>query len=162
MLKALSVHYRILVLAGLALALAACAAATPDAAMMKKETATAADAMKKETPDAAMMKFPEQIFAAHFTNSTPKHGEAVNKSPDKIVINFDFTLNEISTIILLKDDKPIEAGKPVFTSNKLSMSANLPASSGDGVYVVKYKACWPDKSCHEGLFAFKVDSKMAK
>ena len=35
----------------------------------------------------------------------------------------------------------------------------LPANSGDGLYVVDYKACWPDRSCHNGRFAFTVDGK---
>ncbi|MBI3739348.1 MAG: copper resistance protein CopC [Chloroflexi bacterium] len=136
--------------------------ATAAEAMMKKETSTAAEAMKKETPGAAMMKVPEQVFAAHFVESSPKHEEALGKVPEKLVIKFNFTLTDISTITLLKDDKPIDSVKAIFASDKLSMTANLPTSAGDGLYVVKYKACWPDKSCHDGLFAFKIDSKMVK
>jgi plastocyanin len=28
----------------------------------------------------------------------------------------------------------------------------------DGEYQVRYKACWPDKSCHDGQFSFAIDS----
>lgn len=147
--------------------------ATPEA-MMKKETATPEAMMKKETPtpDAmmskgtptgdAMKKLPDQLFAAHFVDSAPKHGDAFAQVPEKVVINFNFTLSDVSTIAVLKDDKPLTVGKVAFAANLLSMSATLPKDAGDGLYLVKYKACWPDKSCHEGQFAFKVDSKMGK
>ena len=123
--------------------------------------ATAPDAaMKKEIPaaDAMMQKLPDQIFAAHFVDAAPKHGDTLTKLPEQIVINFNFTLSEPSTIAATKDDKPVELGKVVLASNKLSMASPLPGNLGDGFYVVKYKACWPDKSCHDGLFAFKVAS----
>jgi len=136
-------------------------------AMVAADAMKAAEAMKKGTPDAmpkgdAMMKLPDQMFAAHFTDSAPKHGDAFAKVPEKVVINFNFTLGDNSAINVAKDDKPVTAGSVVVASNKLSMSATLPKDAGDGLYVVKYKACWPDKSCHDGLIAFKVDSKMGK
>ncbi len=141
-------------------------AKTPDAAMAKPTDAAMAkptDAAMAKTPDAvskgdAMMKLPDQMFAAHFVDSAPKHGDAFAKAPDKVLINFNFTLSEPSAITVLKDDKPIQV-KTVLASNNLSMSAALPNDAGDGVYLVKYKACWPDKSCHDGAFAFVVDSK---
>jgi hypothetical protein len=36
------------------------------------------------------------------------------------------------------------------------MSTDLPADAGAGLYLVKYTACWPDGSCHDGQFAFAV------
>ncbi len=126
-------------------------AKTPDAAMAKTP-----DAMTKG--DSMMPKLPDQMFAAHYVDSAPKHGDTFAKAPDKVLINFNFTLSDPSAITVLKDDKPIQV-KTMLASNNLSMSAALPADAGDGLYVVKYKACWPDKSCHDGLFAFVVDSK---
>ncbi len=131
--------------------------ATPEA-MMKKETGTPGAMMAQETPDAMMAKLPDQLFAAHFVDSAPKHGDTFVQVPGKVLINFNFTLNEPSAITVLKDDKPVEV-KTVIASNKLSMSAVLPSNAGDGLYLVKYKACWPDRSCHDGQFAFIVDSK---
>ncbi len=159
----------------IAASLSACAQpAAPDVSMAKPTEAMMAkptDAMVKptdaamaKTPDAMtrsdvmMPKLPDQVFAAHFVDSAPKHGDTFAKVPDKVLINFNFTLSDPSAITVLKDDKPIQV-KTALASNNLSMSAALPSDSGDGLYVVKYKACWPDKSCHDGVFTFVVDSK---
>jgi len=138
---------------------------TPTAdAMMAKATPTADAMMAKSTPtaDAMMIKMPDQMFAAHFVDSAPKHGDAFALVPEKVLINFNFTLSDASTITVSKDGAPVNPGKTVLGDRMLSMSATLPSNAGDGLYLVKYKACWPDKSCHEGQFAFKVDSKMGK
>lgn len=153
--------------------LAACSPAatpTPDAmmakptptvdAMMAKSTPTPDAMMKTPAADAMMGKVPDQMFAAHFVDSAPMHSQSFALVPEKVLINFNFTLDESSSIAVTKDDKPVTLGKVMLGERKLSMSATLPKDAGDGLYVVKYKACWPDKSCHDGLFAFKVDSKM--
>lgn len=136
---------------------------TPTAdTMMSKTTPTADVMMKKETPvaEAMMSKTPAQMFAAHFVDSAPMHGQAFVLVPDQVLINFNFTLDETSSIIVTKDNQPVTIGKVMLGERKLSLSATLPKDAGDGLYVVKYKACWPDKSCHDGLFAFTVDSKL--
>jgi plastocyanin len=142
--------------------------AKPTEAMMAKPTDAAmakpTEAAMAKTPDtmtkgdSMMPKLPDQLFAAHFVDSAPKQGDTFAKVPDKVLINFNFTLGDPSAITVLKDDKAIQV-KTVLASNNLSMSAALPSDAGDGLYVVKYKACWPDKSCHDGVFAFVVDSK---
>lgn len=129
---------------------------TPEA-MMKKETPTP-DAMEKK--DGAMMtKLPDQLFAAHFVDSYPKHGDLFAQVPDRAQIDFNFTLHEVSSITVTKDGAPVEAGKLTLGARNLSMWVTLPSTAGDGEYLVKYKACWPDRSCHDGQFAFTVDSK---
>jgi methionine-rich copper-binding protein CopC len=152
----------------------ACGKAQPAAAPAKTPTATAQDkaamepkamveakAMEeKAAMEAKAMaeKLPDQQFAAHFVNSTPNHRATFAQMPDKVVINFDFTLSETSTITVSKDGAPVVSAKPTFSGNKLTMSAPLPANVGNGLYQVDYKACWPDQSCHTGKFAFTVGS----
>ena len=125
-------------------------------AMMEKTP----DAMMQKTPDAmvgdAMMKLPEQQFAAHFVSSDPVHGAKVTKPPAGVTLNFNFTLSEASTIAVADDGKALTLAKPSFASNKLAMSVALPGGTGNGLYVVDYKACWPDNSCHTGKFGFTV------
>lgn len=123
---------------------------------MKKE----GDTMMEKKDGAMMDKLPDLIRAAHFVDSSPKHGDTLVQTPERVLVNFDFTLNEISTISVTKDGASVEAGKLALGSNKLSMTVSLPSMAGNGQYVVKYKACWPDRSCHDGLFAFVVDDKM--
>ncbi|MBI4790917.1 MAG: copper resistance protein CopC [Chloroflexi bacterium] len=135
--------------------------ATPEA-MMPKETTSPEAMMPKETtsPEAMMGKLPDQITAAHFVDSAPKHGDKFAQAPTQILINFNFTLHEDSAITVTRDGAAVDVGKPTLGEKKLSLSATLPSNAGDGLYVVKYKACWPDRSCHDGVFAFTVDSKM--
>ena len=133
---------------------------TPDA-MMQKEMPTV-DAMMQTTPtpDAMMKKMPEQMFAAHFVDSMPKHGDVVAKTPEKLLLNFNFTLADNSTITVTKDGAPVSTGTVMLGDKMLSMSTTLPMNAGDGLYLVKYKACWLDKSCHDGQFAFQVGAMM--
>lgn len=102
-------------------------------------------------------KLPDQFFAAHFVDSYPNHGELFAQVPDRAQIDFNFTLSEVSSISVIKDGKPIETGKLTLGPRNLTMLATLPGMAGNGSYLVKYKACWPDRSCHDGQFAFTVD-----
>ena len=129
-----------------------------DAAMDKEDgTMEKKDGAVMDKKDDSMMKLPDLIKAAHFVDSSPTHGDATAQVPEKIMINFNFTLHEVSSIAVTRDAKPVETGKVVLTTNGLSMSTNIPKPAGNGLYVVAYKACWPDRSCHDGQFGFVVD-----
>lgn len=129
-------------------------------AMMMKATPTA-EAMMKQ--DSMMGKMPEQMTAPHFVSSSPKHGDALLKSPDKIVLTFNSALSNTSTINVTKEDgMAIGVGKLTLDDKMLTMSVDLPMNTADGLYLVKYKACWANQTCDNGQFAFKVDSKSGK
>jgi plastocyanin len=136
------------------------ATGTPDA-MMPKETPGSDAMMPKETPGSGAMMgpLPDPITTPHFVDSAPMHGAKFALVPDQVLINFDFTLHEDSEITVTRDGAPLTIGKTTLGDKKLSLSATLPKDAGDGLYVVKYKACWPDRSCHNGQFGFTVDSK---
>jgi plastocyanin len=103
---------------------------------------------------------PQQQFAAHYVDSAPVYGKTFALVPDKVLINFDFSLAEPSAIAVAKDGKALPIGTPTISGpNSLHLSSTLPSDAGDGLYVVNYKACWPDRSCHDGRFAFTVNSK---
>ncbi len=103
---------------------------------------------------------PAQQVAAHYVDSAPVHGKTFALAPDKVLINFDFSLAEPSTITMTVDGKLLQIGAPTISGpNSLHLTSTLPANAGDGLCVVQYTACWPDKSCHGGQFAFAVDSK---
>jgi plastocyanin/methionine-rich copper-binding protein CopC len=135
---------------------------TPDGMMMTKGT-PAPDSMMKGTSDTMMMQkeLPNQLFVPHFVNSSPQHGEVFRQAPETIVINFNFNLHDKSSISVTRDGAMVAVGKTTIDQNRLAMRATLGKSAGDGLYVVSYKGCWPDGSCHDGQFAFRVDSKMA-
>ncbi len=98
---------------------------------------------------------PQERFAAHYVSSSPAHADLVTRAPDKIQIDFNFILARNSNINVLKDGEKLALGALEFSENRLQMSVNLP-DAGAGTYHVLYRACWPDKSCHDGEFAFVV------
>jgi plastocyanin len=121
-------------------------------------------AMEKKAIEETAMKgtLPDQRFAAHFVDSVPAHGESYAASPNRIVINFDFTLGGGSAITVTRDGKPVVTlAATISGPRKLTLETTLPAGAGDGTYSVDHKACWPDGSCHDGRFGFTVDSKTA-
>ena len=121
---------------------AACGAPTPTAAPTTGEV--------PET-------LPNELFAAHYVDSYPKHGDVFAQAPQTVQIDFNFTLHETSSITLTRLGAPVEVGVVTFGPRNLSMSVALPAGSEDGVYLVEYRACWPDRSCHDGQFVFTVN-----
>ena len=150
MLSRLNSAMFIVALSLLALLLAACGYGQPS------KPAAVTPASGTATAD----KLPPQQFAAHYVDSAPVHGKTFALVPDKVLINFDFSLAEPSSITVTKDGASVQTGKTAISgANSLHLSATLPGTAGDGIYLVKYKACWPDRSCHDGQFSFTVDSR---
>ena len=115
---------------------------------------------KPATTTPSSRSLPQQQFAAHYVDSAPVHAKTFALVPDKVLINFDFSLAEPSAIAVTKDGIALPIGTPTISGpNSLHLFSTLPSDGGDGLYVVNYKACWPDRSCHDGRFAFTVDSK---
>ena len=79
-----------------------------------------------------------------------------------MVIDVNFDLASPSDIKILKDQKDYGLRETVIDDNKLAMRRNMDPDSPDGIYKVEYKACWPDKSCHDGNFQFAIDKKLSK
>ena len=139
-------------------------AAPPASAQDKVAMEAKAMAEKKAMEEKAAMEktdLPKQLIAPHFVDSSPMHGEVFKQAPEAVVINFNFNLHEKSGISVTRDGAAVAAGKATIDPKQLAMRATLGKNSGDGLYLVSYKACWPDGSCHDGQFAFRVDSKVA-
>ena len=132
--------------------------------MMKKDEAMDADdkMMKddKATGD-VMMKFDDAKKSAHYESNSPAHGEILAAPPINVVVDFNFDLAPPSSISIMKDGKEYGQGETVIDNNKLSMRRSLTSDAPDGTYKVTYKACWPDKSCHDGSFEFAIDRSKA-
>ena len=135
-------------------------------AMEKKESEQASsggsyggDSYGSDSDAMAMTKeLPDHIRASHFVDSYPMHGDSLTQSPAEVVINVNFNLNENSRINVTRDGEPVAVGSAMIAEDQLSMRASLQDPTADGVYEVKYRACWPDGSCHNGSYAFFVDS----
>jgi len=101
----------------------------------------------------------EQKKTPHFLDSTPLHDDVYAAQPINVTINFDFDLVEGSKISVTSTDGTDWAnGKVKIEDNKTALKKDLKQGMPDGDYKVAYTACWPDGSCHDGFFWFKIDS----
>lgn len=102
------------------------------------------------------------IDASHFVDSFPNHSQTLTQSPARVGINFDRALASASQISIERDGKKVEAGALEFDPRKIFISVALPPNQGDGLYLVKYRACFADDTCSDGRVGFRVDSARVK
>jgi plastocyanin len=101
----------------------------------------------------------EQKKTPHFLDSTPLHGEVYAAQPINVTINFDFDLAKPSSIsVTSANNTEWTSGSVKIEDNKTALKKDLKQGMADGDYLASYKACWPDGSCHDGSFSFKIDS----
>lgn len=108
--------------------------------------------------------------SAHYESNTPAHGAVLPGVPVNVVLDFNFDLSDKSFIQIL-DARPdvvggelVEYGRgeTVVDKSKLSMRKVMDSEAPDGIYTVRYNACWPDGSCHDGNFQFAIDRSKAE
>lgn len=97
----------------------------------------------------------------HWENNAPEHGAVLAGVPVNVSINFNFDLGLGSEISITKDSQEYGVGESTIDENKLTLRRKMNSDSPDGKYAVHYKACWPDGSCHDGMFEFAVDGSRA-
>lgn len=107
------------------------------------------------------LKFENPKKSAHYETNTPAHGAILPGVPVSVVIDFNFDLAVPSSIFITKDGKEYGVGETVIDANKLAMRRDMDQAAPDGLYTVNYRACWPDRSCHDGLFQFAIDRMRA-
>lgn len=97
--------------------------------------------------------------SAHYESNTPAHGAILPAPPTNVVIDFNFDLGSGSAISIGKKqtDSEIGVGETIIDANKLALRRAIDGAAPDGIYVVAYKACWPDGSCHDGSFEFAIE-----
>ncbi|MDP3973716.1 MAG: plastocyanin/azurin family copper-binding protein [Candidatus Daviesbacteria bacterium] len=103
------------------------------------------------------IRFNDPKKSAHYESNTPEHGSVLVGVPINVVINFNFDLAPPSSISIAMNGKEYGLDETIIDDNKLSMRRKMNPNSPDGVYTVNYNACWPDKTCHDGNFQFKID-----
>ena len=128
---------------------------------IKKETTQPSESINANTSPS----FGNPKKSAHFESNTPAHGSILAGVPVNVVIDFNFDLAKPSKISIHKDSASGEnfaVGETIIDSNKLSMRQAMDPKAPDGLYTVIYNACWPDGSCHDGNFQFKIDRSLAE
>ena len=122
-----------------------------------KSPSTPSVSKEQETSSTQSAFFGNEKKSAHYESNTPEHGATLARVPINVVINFNFDLVAPSEIKIEKDGNEYGQGETLIDENKLAMRRQMDPASPDGVYTVSYKACWPDKSCHDGNFQFAID-----
>lgn len=111
--------------------------------LVNRDTKDPASITEKKTP--------------HYESSTPANEMALAAPPPNVTIDFNFDLSDKSSIEITKDGIDYASGETTVGDNKLALRRSVRQDSPDGTYLVKYTACWPDNSCHDGQFSFRVD-----
>ena len=112
---------------------------------------------EQETSSTQSASFGNEKKSAHYESNTPEHGAILAGVPPNVVVNFNFDLAAPSAIKIEKEGKDYGVGQTLIDESKLTMRRQIDPASPDGVYTVNYKACWPDKTCHDGSFQFAID-----
>ncbi len=99
--------------------------------------------------------------SAHYESNAPVHGSVLAGVPLNVVIDFNFDLAEPSSISITSNGKEYGTDETTIDQNKLSMRRNINPDAPDRLYTIIYKACWPDRSCHDGSFQFAIDRNQA-
>jgi methionine-rich copper-binding protein CopC len=126
------------------------------------KTATQSSQKQHSTKEAEKKDIPSEvgtyqnIKTPHFVSSTPANNAILKNGPSEVTINFNFDLGPGSKIEVLVDGNSVVAQEAKISTDKLSMTA-LVNPVEPGHYQVKYTACWPDGSCHDGSFGFSVN-----
>lgn len=100
--------------------------------------------------------------SVHYVSNTPAHDSVLAGAPVNVVVDFDFDLGPGSAVSVKSGNTEYGVGESVIDMNKLALRRNMDPNAPDGLYLVNYKACWPDGSCHDGFFRFSIDRKKAE
>lgn len=122
-----------------------------------KKTATSTSNQTSSQTKQDTASFANTKKAAHYESNTPEHSSTLAGVPTNVVINFNFDLAKPSNISITKDGKEYGVGETSIDDSKLTLRRSIEQTAPDGIYTVSYKACWPDGSCHDGSFQFKID-----
>lgn len=120
------------------------------------------DDSSETTGSTPSFEFSNPKKSAHFESNSPEHASILEGVPVNIVIDFNFDLVKGSNIQITQGSKDYSAGETTIDDNKLTMRRKMNPSSPDGLYLISYKACWADGSCHNGQFQFKIDQALSE
>lgn len=114
---------------------------------------------QEKKPESAAFETPTK--SPHWVSNMPQHASSFATVPVHVVIDVDFDLTVPSSISIKKDGLEYGRGGTTIDRNRLAMRRKMNGDAPDGTYTVLYRACWPDKSCHDGSFQFAIDRRLA-
>lgn len=111
-------------------------------------------AAQPNRPDGKKFDVPRK--SEHYLGNNPAHG-SILATATEVSVTFDAKLDASSTMSIMLGDKDYSSGDLIISADKLMMRRAMDPNSPKGVYSVKYKACWSDKSCSSGYFQFAIN-----
>lgn len=152
----------VLILAGVVYGVTQKRSSAPQAVTVNIGTATDEEAgADEEALEEVEETFSEEQKTPHFVAATPAHETYLAGVPINVVIDTDFDLADNSAMTITKNGKEYGTGATTVDNNKLAMRRSMDPAAPDGMYTVAYKACWPDRSCHDGKLQFAIDRSFA-
>lgn len=118
---------------------------------------TEVEAISTDELDNSDFEFNDPKKSAHFESNTPAHESVLPGVPVSVVVDFNFDLANGSSISISREGKDYGTGPTIIDNNRLAMRRIMDPESPDGIYTVLYKACWPDRTCHDGFYQFAID-----
>lgn len=110
--------------------------------------------------DGTAAEFSQEVKVPHYEGTVPAHEDVLPAVPVNVVIMTNFDLAAPSSISVTSNGTEYATGETSIESTKLAMRRTLKMDAPDGRYIVTYKACWPDASCHDGRFEYEIDSSL--
>lgn len=104
----------------------------------------------------SVFRFADQRKARHYVSSNPEHAVTLAEKAAAVTISFNFDLAKPSSISVKQNGKEYAIDETIISADKLTLSRELASELPDGLYEVTYRACWPDATCHNGLFQFAI------
>lgn len=157
----------VLLLGIVSYAFAGCMHATPSNQATQESTNSSVSVENTNTtpaPNSSSSTFTFQIpkKSAHYESNAPEHGSVLPGVPANVVIDFNFDLVAPSNISIMNDGIEYGTGETTIDENLLVLRRGMNPDASDGLYTVNYKACWPDTSCHDGMFQFGIQRSAAE
>ena len=103
---------------------------------------------------------PVLLVLPHFVDSNPVDGDVLAETPEVLLLNVNFFLQPGSGVTVTRNGEPVPVGEATISDDELSMTVPILGNTGDGVYEVRYNACWPTGACDKGSTRFTVDSSI--
>ena len=103
---------------------------------------------------------PVLLVLPHFVDSDPSDGDVLAEAPEVLLLNVNFFLRPGSGVSVTRNGEPVPVGEATISDDELAMTVPILGNTGDGVYEVRYNACWPTGACDKGSTRFTVDSSI--
>ncbi len=105
--------------------------------------------------------FEHAVKIAHWISNAPKHSSIFAAPPVNVVVDADVGITEQSSISINKNGQEYGRGDTAIDANKKTMRRKMDAAAPDGLYSVRYRACWTEGNCENGSFQFAIDRRLA-